>query len=317
MIVKPPEQQNPLPSEARAEALKLLHSKGGAAFIEVERLLGWNNTFCMTHHEMAQRLDITYGQLRYLLQRDYRREKAQEQRIAENGAKKTTYITQTSHNLTFSILLPEKWRVITDTHNLLRPAQEYLEVILRSKPENRPVRSRACFHLADDGRPRPLTEYEEKQTAKTEYEERKEAAQRRARLERMATGFFQAEPIENKDQAFLEITKLQLDGRLTAVDLYKLDKFLPEQVAWGNHPKEGMVVDGLTGVIYYYTMRASNSPQEEPVFFNVYLAYDLEGWILSCQCQYGDPHFKTFTQYKPMFKRIISSFKRLHIAGTV
>lgn len=319
MILKPPGQQNLPPPEVRAEALKLLRSKCRVAFHEVERLLGWNSQFGMPQRQMAQKLGITERQLKYLLHRDYLRKKAKEQRTAGNDAKKIAFVIHTSHKLRFSISLPEDWCVTTDTHEWSRLAQEYLEYFLRSKPGKKPTRFLVYARVSDDDRIRPLTDFEERLVAKEEYEERKANAEQHARLEQMATGLFQAELPDHKDEAFVEVTRLQLDGPLTALDLYKLDKYLPEEVPWGSRPKKGMIVDGLSGVVYYHMMRYDDSPQDEPVFFNVYLADGLEGWILSCQCRYGDFYFKTFTKYKPIFRRIINSFKRLRIvraAGT-
>lgn len=319
MMVKPLGQQNPPPPGVRAEALKLLRSKGSIALNEVERLLGWDRPFGMTNRQMAQKLGITEGKLKYLIHRDYLCAKARERRIAESDAKKTAFVTQTSHKLRFSISLPENWRVITDTHEWLQLAQEYLEYFVHSKPGKKPTRFMAYARVSDDGRIRTLTNFEERLVAKEEYEERKANTEQHAHLEQMATGLFQAELPDYKDDAFVEVTTLQLDGPLTALDLYKLDKQLPEEVSWGSRPEKGMVVDGLYGVVYYYMMRYDDSPQDEPVFLNVYLADGLEGWILSCQCRYGDFYFKTFTKYKPIFRHIISSFKRfriLRIAGT-
>ncbi len=316
MIVKPPGQQDSPPREVRAEALQLLRSKGRVALNEVERLLGWEKPFGMTNHQMAQKLGITEGQLKYLLHRDYLREKAKERRIAESDTKKIAFVTHTSHKLRFSISLPENWRVITDTHEWSQLAQEYLEYLLRSKSGKKPTRFLAYARVSDDGRIRPLTDFEERLVAKEEYEDRKVNAEQHARLEQMATGLFQAELPDHKDEVFVEVTKLRLDGPLTAHDLYQLDKHLPEEVPWGSRPNKGIVVDGLSGVVYYYMMRYDDSPQDEPVFFNVYLADSLEGWILSCQCRYGDFYFKTFTKYKPIFRHIISSFKRLRIVRT-
>lgn len=316
MIVKSPGQPNPPATEARTEALKLLRSKGAVALNKVQKLLGWEGSIGMGQREMAQRLGITVGQLRYLLNRDYLRKKDKERRIAECDAEKIAFVTYTSHKHRFSISLPENWRVITDTYEWSRLAQEYLEHVSQSKPGKKPGRFLGYSRISEAGLIGKLTDFVERLVAKEEYERRKANAEQHARLEQMATGLFQAERPDHKDEAFVEVTKLQLDGPLTALNLYELDKCLPEEVAWGNRPKNGIVVDGLTGIVYYHMLHYDYSPQDEPVFFNVYLADGLEGWILSCQCRYGEPYFKTFKRYKPMFKRIISSFKRLRIVHT-
>ena len=309
--------EKPLPPESRSEVMKLLHSKGSVALNEVTRLLGWKGSYGITNHLIAQKLDITEGKLKYLLHRDYLSTKAKERRMAESNAKRIAFVTHISNKLNFSISLPENWRVITDTHEWSRLAQEYLEHFLESKPGENPMRFSRYSRLSDDGHIRPLTDFEERLVAKEEYRERKANAEQHARLEKMATGLFQAKLPDHNDEAFVEVTRMQLDSPLTALDLYELDKYLPEEVSWGNRPKKGMVVDGLSGVAYYHMMSYDHSPQDEPVFFNVYLADDLDGWILSCQCRYGDYNFKTFNRYKPIFRRIISSFKRLHIMHTV
>lgn len=314
--MKPPGQQNLPSAEVRTEAINLLRSKGAAALKKVQKLLGWKSSIGMGQREMSQKLGISIGQLRYLLKRDYLRKKEKDRRIAESYAEKIEFTTYTSHKHRFSISLPENWRVITDTHEWSKLAQDYLEYFIQSKPGKKPMRFLGYSRISVDGRIRELTDFEERLVAKEEFEERRANAEQHVRIDKMATGLFQAELPDHKDEAFIEVIKLQMDGPLTALDLYELDKYLPEEIAWGNRPKNGIVVDGLSGVVYYHMMRYDYSPQDEIVFFNVYLADGLEGWILSCQCLCGDFYFKTFERYKPIFRRIISSFKRLRIVHT-
>lgn len=307
-MVNTSEQIKPLPSEVCAEVLKLLRSKGHLALREVERLMGWESPIGMTNHIMAQRLGITENQLKYLLHRHYLSKKEKAQRLAERDVKNIAFATHTSRMLGFSISLPADWRVITDTCEWSRLAHEYLELVLRSERPEKPTR--AWFRNGA-----AVTNPQELQRlAEEEFDERKADAKRHARLEQMATGLFQAEPPASEDAPFVEVTKLRLDGPLTALELYKLDKHLPEMVPWGSRPTKGMIVDGLPGVVYYFIMDAGEATQKQPVFFNVYLAHSDEGWILSCQCRYGDFFFKTFTRYKPVFRRIIGSFQRLRTA---
>lgn len=311
-IVKLSMQPSPPSPEVREKALELLRSKGGAARRKVERLLGWEGPGCMMQFQMAELLGVTKWQLNYILDRDYLRAKRKAERTAERDAKKIAFVTHISHKLQFSVALPEDWCVITDTHEWSWLAQEYLEYVRKSKPGKKPTRLLAYSRRSANIPMRPSTEFEERLAAKEEYEVLKAKAEQHARLESMATGLFQAEPADHTDDAFVEVTKLQLDSPLTALDLYELDKCLPEDVSWGNRPKNGMVVDGLSGVVYYYLMRHDHASQDEPVFFNVYLADGLEGWIISCQCRYADS-YKTFRKYKPIFRHIIRSFKRLRI----
>lgn len=285
----------------------MIRSKGSKALNKVEKLLGWDRQIGMPIRQVAENLGITKHQLDYLLNRDYLSQKAKERRVAEKVSAKIRYVTHTSRKLRFSISLPKDWCVTTDTLEFAHVAQELLENILQQKSIKRPSGTYGC-RVTEDGHMRPLTELEEWQAAKQEHENKIANAEQHSRLERLATGLFQAELPNHKDEAFVEITKLRLDGPMDALDLYKLDKYLPEDVAWGNRPSKGMVVDGLSGVVYYHMMRYSISPRSEPVFFRVYLADGLEGWILSCDCRHGD---KTFEHYKPIFKRIIKSFRRI------
>jgi len=199
--------------------------------------------------------------------------------------------------------------VITDTEEWSRIAQEYLEHLLHLKPATKPARALAYGRVTEDGKIRPLTEFEERLRAKEEHEELVADAERHARLERMETGLFQAKALADKDHVFLEVTKLQLDGPLTALDLYKLDKYPAEMVPSGSRPKNGMIVDGLHGVVYYFVMNVFNEKAEVwPRFFNVYLSERNEGWKLSCNCP-----FNTFEKYRPLFRRIICGFRRLRM----
>lgn len=163
----------------------------------------------------------------------------------------------------------------------------------------------------------PQTFLVEFQDFKYNYEEslqkKRTSAENDMRLQRMMIGLFQGFPPdnENEDEVNVEVTKLRLTGSLTALDLYELDKQPSEAVPWGNRPSKGIVVDGLRGVLYYYLFDTGDPRSDLPVFFNVYLAEQNEGWIISCSCKYGDFCFKTFKKNKPVFKRIVSSFRRI------
>ena len=159
-----------------------------------------------------------------------------------------------------------------------------------------------------------LIEFEEfKYNYDASFHAKRASAENDMRLQRMMVGLFQIAPPdnENEDEINIEVTKLRLTNSFTALDLYNLDKQPSETVPWGNRPSKGIVVDGLQGVLYYYLFDTGDPLSEEPVFFNVYLTEKDEGWIISCSCKYGDSYFKTFIKNKPVFKRIVSSFKRI------
>lgn len=75
----------------------------------------------------------------------------------------------------------------------------------------------------------------------------------------MTIGLFQAAPPDDKDDAFVEITKLRMDSTLTSLDLYSLDTRLRGAVPWGNRPNKGLVVDGLHGIVYYFVMNTGDA----------------------------------------------------------
>lgn len=144
-------------------------------------------------------------------------------------------------------------------------------------------------------------------------QEGRTSAENNIRLQRMMIGLLQVAPSdnENEDEINIDVTKLRLTSPLTAFDLYELDKQPSEAVPWGNRPSKGIVVDGLQGVLYYYLFDTGDPSSEFPVFLNVYLTEKNEGWIISCSCKYGDSYFKTFKKNKPIFKRIVNSFRRI------
>lgn len=299
--------------------MKLLREKGRLALRELEKLLGWDSPVGMLNRVMAGHLGISEGQLKRLIQGQYLQAKERQQRRAERDAKAITLVPQISQKLGFSISLPAGWQVITDTEEFVHLAQEYSELMQRSQPD-RVSRHRVIFPRRPDVRSvKNVVDLTDMLQAKMEYEERKAEAERHARFERMTVGLFQTTPPNDDDEAFVEITKLRLESPLTAMDLYNLDKDLPEAVPWGNRPSKGLVVDGLQGVVYYFAMNSGEARQtyetctKQPAFFNVYLAENLERWLISCQCRCGEAYMKTFQQYKPRFRRIIGSFRRLPV----
>jgi hypothetical protein len=132
--------------------------------------------------------------------------------------------------------------------------------------------------------------------------------EQKAKLAQMELGLFQASPSNNENELWIEVIKLKLAKPITALELYELDKSPPEQVPTGSRPSSGVDVDGLHGVKYYYVFNTGETTnmREMPKFFNAYFAENDQGWIISCSCKAG-----TFNNYKPVFERIIGSFRRI------
>lgn len=305
-------------SQERLElALKLLREKGHIALKEVESLLGWERPVGMVQRVMAARLGISEAQLKRLIKRQYLQAKEKEQRGAEGEAKAIVLVPRISKKLAFSISLPAGWQVILDTEEFVHLAEEYSEMMKRTQPDKVPTRRVVFPRRADRSGIKNVADLTDRLQAKREHEERKDEAERHARLERMAVGLFQAAPPHNDDETFVEISKLRLESPLTALDLYTLDKHLAEAVPWGNRPSKGLTVDGIEGVLYYFVMGSGEARPtyetytKQAAFFNVYLTDGLEGWLISCQCRCGEAYMKTFQRYRPMFRRIIGSFRRL------
>lgn len=267
--------QPPSP-EMREQALALLRSRGGRAIVRAQKLLGWHSTFGMPRQLMAKALDLTEGQLRYLLDGQSQNARAKRRRSARAAAKTIRFARYTSQRLRFSILLPEAWVVATDTNKPYPLANEWLDTLRRGAA----------------------------------IEEAVEVAERQARLEKMQTGLFQAAPADRANAVETEISRLRLDEPLTAFELYQLDKLPVTNVPWGNRPRNGIMVDGLHGVLYYYLFDTGEALAEQPIFFNVYLAHEMEGWIISSTCRVGGS-YRAFERYKPVFRRIVESFRRI------
>lgn len=122
-------------------------------------------------------------------------------------------------------------------------------------------------------------------------------------------GLFQVcHPNENDEYcAMTEVVKLKFVSPISALELYKLDKPPQEAVPLANRPHHEMMVDGMSAVKYFYVFDAGEFSElsKMPKFLNVYLTNGTEGWIISCSCTAS-----RFNEFKPVFARIIDSFKR-------
>ena len=138
-------------------------------------------------------------------------------------------------------------------------------------------------------------------------QQRRQAEDKRAELAQMEMGFLEASLPNSEDDPSVDVTKLKLTKPMTALELYELDKPPSEQVPTGSRPSKGVDVDGLHGVKYYYVFDIGETRKisEMHKFFNVYLAQNDEGWIISCLCKEA-----VFRKYKAIFDRIITSFRR-------
>lgn len=115
---------------------------------------------------------------------------------------------------------------------------------------------------------------------------------------------------EDDDTVNVDVTKLRIPNGMTPHGMYELNKLSSTEVPWGAKPHRGIVVDGLQGIMYYFLFdnhrsHEKNDQREMPEFFNVYLAGNGIGWIISSSCK-----AKRFNYYKPVFRRIVDSFRR-------
>jgi hypothetical protein len=147
-----------------------------------------------------------------------------------------------------------------------------------------------------------------KELYELEQEQQREAERRRDELAQMEVGYFEASPANDEDYPCVEVTKLKLTRVMSPLELYQLDKPIPEVVPWGNRPSKGITVDNLQGVKYYYVFDTGETRNlaEMPRFFNIYLTEIDTGWIISCSCRTG-----AFPKYKGIFTTIVGSFRRI------
>lgn len=147
-----------------------------------------------------------------------------------------------------------------------------------------------------------------KEQYEREQEQRRQAERRREELAQMELGYFEASPANDEDYLSVEVTKLKLTRAMTPLELYQLDKPIPEVLPWGNRPSKGITVDSLQGIKYYYVFDTGETRNmaEMPRFFNVYLTEMDVGWIISCSCKAG-----AFPKYKGIFTTIVGSFRRI------
>jgi len=167
----------------------------------------------------------------------------------------------------------------------------------------------AYNHLMEDPETFLVSFPEFKERYEWDLQQRRQVEEKRAELAQMEMGFFEASPPNSGlDDPNIEVTKLKLAKPMTPLELYELDKLSPEQVPTGSRPSKGIAVDGLHGVKYYYVFNTGETKimWEMPKFFNVYLAENDEAWIISCSCIE-----RAFNKYKPVFERIIGSFRRI------
>ena len=274
------------PPEIRHKSLEMLRSRGHRVLREVEKLLGWEISIGMFDGLMAKKLGITIWQLRYMLFRDKIKKDAKERRIAEKKARNIDYKIYTSSKLKFSIAFPSDWRVTTD---MLWAESDGITL----------EQAYAAFSKMFPDSVKSMEDYKR---------ERDELEAQRSKSAQMELGLFQAFLHNSKDNLSVEVAKLELNKPMTALELYELDKPPEEQVPIGNRPSKGINLDGLQGVKYYYVFNTgeTNKIWEMPKFFNVYLAENKAGWIISCSCREG-----AFKNYKPVFERIIRSLQRI------
>lgn len=137
----------------------------------------------------------------------------------------------------------------------------------------------------------------------------RETLTNRIKYEFMVIGVFEAYKKTIHEDPSIEIVLLSLPQPMEAIELYKLTKPPHHFTPTGSRPKSGISVDGLLGVKYFfsYVVPEENKKYKWYRFLRVFLSENTDAWMISCSCS-----SEKFIQYRPVFDRIISSFKRAH-----
>jgi len=330
-----PDKQSKIPHEAlasqdvRSKALELLRSQGWKALRDVEKMLGWESNFGMINYRMATQLGIKEHQLKYLLYRRERQEEGRQRRKAKKAARDLELTTYTSSKLKFVISYPVGWTATTDAlhtesegvdvekvyeafkkelPNFEMTLEEFRKEVEEPEYEKDLSAEEAYKRLLDREGDDVVSFPEFKKIFEQDLLQRKQTEEKMAQLAQMELGLFHACPPDSEDDVNVEVAKLSLSRPMTAMELYELHKPPYQWVPIGNRPSKGIDVDGLYGVKYYYIFNTGETDKmwEMPKFFNVYLVENDEGWIISCSCIE-----MAFINHKPIFERIIDSFRRI------
>ena len=258
--------------ETKEKALDLLYEHGYRALREVEQMLGGRE---YTNYELSQALGVTQSKIKYLM---YRKERLEKSRLRTQNLKTSKALSLEEYRcdaLGFSISLPADWKV----HGT-RTLVDELDAI----DDIRAAFEQAGYNV-DRGLIRDgiLSRSSNMGVAPSE------------------VSIFLAEQPGSLARAELEVVKIQLKEPLTALRFYELDKLPAEEVVWGNRPGRTKQIDNLETVKYYYC-----PSHLEPKFSNLYMVDDLTGWVVSAFCENN-----YFDQYKFIFERIQTSFRRL------
>jgi hypothetical protein len=301
--------------EIRNKALEILRSDADVPdkWRKVEALLGHEGPIGLRQIEVATRLGITVPQLKYLLRRNDFREQENRLRAARRAVQREAAALSgsivTSKALGFTIWLPTKWRVLDDNGDYeeeenwatveaqLRKARteyySYEELNRRYKILRK--------ELEDDII--SFEEYCEQERHEEEWSEEsfdKELALRRKL--RRCSGYWLTQP-EHENIA-VEVSKFELREPMSSEELYLLQKPGQKNLQWGTRPHRHFSVDGMDAVRFYCIWTWTGVGWNEHQF-STYMAEGLTGWVIDCWSEVMKKD-----DLKPLFERIISSFKR-------
>lgn len=294
----------PITEATRRQALRLVREGKSGCDKRVQELLGWTDQCMMPYRLMAEALSIKQSRLRYLINRRAMLRYNKERKAAMRAAKAIPLVKRVSPAAKCTLFVPEHWVITADTQSFTPLAHEYLEFIARRGPSREPT---SDWSVIENGHLRPMTKFERRLKAKEEYDTRIAKAKDHVRVERMMAALFQVDAPD--DTAHVEVSRLELDSDISALELYQLDRGLPEDSWYGSRPKNGIQIDGLTGVLYYHSEHNESVQAKKPVFADAYLVDGRECWIISCNCPCGD-RWVAFKHYKPLFIQVLKHFKR-------
>ncbi|MGD0339932.1 MAG: hypothetical protein ABSB78_14220 [Bacteroidota bacterium] len=274
--------------EIRARIFELLNNGSSTALKEIEVILGWkSNGMCMPFSLIARKIGITPSKIYYILNHKHQNEKDKLRRIAKRKANNIDFVRYHSEILHFSINLPHSWSVIQDS--MINPLNgedpdKIINQINREMPED--IRTNTVIPIIFFTRINIIN---------------------LVQLASMTNAIFRSSSGNVKDDPAVEIALLYFSKPMTAMDIYELSKPPHHFVPTGSRPKNGIIVDGMEGVKYYYTFieKDKNRDQVYQKFLNIYLTEKMRGWIISCSSLYDQ-----FLINRPLFDKVIISFIR-------
>lgn len=296
--------------EIRRKALEILYSNRHDALRDVEKLLGVGESY-VTLHEIAHRLGITYYRLKYLLQRDYLRQREKVERTEKKEAASMPGSVVVSQKLGFHIWLPAGWTVTSEDDDIEDASEgmqnwydqwcklskkEKLKFAYQSFLERYPIVGVSFKEFAQSADERI-----------TEEDQRLQGEVRLKKKQGSQVGYWQAELREKgqDDPLSIEVIKFHFRQSMSSLELYYAEKPGEENVRNVSRPttRKDLTIDSMEAVKAYYLWREEDNAQ-----FATYLTDGLVGWAIDCWSTLSDE-----LSLRPLFHRIVNSFSRVQM----